>query len=221
MPNLPADPSCIIGPGETAEVVDDYWILPDGSTRETIDGCQVSPNAKLKVFVEDEPEPVRASHPAMPANEPTTVDVVEEQTLTVIDDAPPVTPDELASETSAIVVMPEPKRLPPASVDHITTVALAVGVAGVASVMGVQALQAGVNAQAQQQRKEEERKRKECSTASDTVLTEFRAQATSFQHRALPIPQDPAGLWERCDFLEERIMQVAQAARALARTRRA
>jgi hypothetical protein len=220
MPNPPADPTCIVGPGETAEVVDDYWILPDGSTRDTLDGCQVSPQARLKVFVEEDDEPPPASHPAAPANQPTAVEIADEPSAVVLEEPPTVTPDELPAETSAIVVMPEPKRLPPAA-DHITTVALAVGVAGVAGVMGVQALQAGANAQAQQQRKEEERERKQCGTASDSVLVDMRARLADFRHRSLPIVQDPAGLWERCDFLEERIAQLGQMARALAKTRRA
>ena len=220
MPSPPADPTCVVGPGETAEVVDEYWILPDGSTRDTLDGCQVSPKARLKVFVEEDDEPPPVSHPTAPANELTAVEVAEEPSAIVLEELPPVTPDDLADETSAIVIMPEPKRVPPAA-DHITMVALAVGVAGVAGVMGVQALQAGANAQAQQQRKEEERERKQCNTASDSVLVDMRARLADFRHRSLPMAQDPAGLWERCDSLEERITQLGQMARALAKTRRA
>jgi hypothetical protein len=221
MPSTPADPTCVVGPGEIAEVVDDYWILPDGSTRETLDGCQVSPKARLKVFAEEEDEPPRASHAAAPANIPTVITAPDDLTATTIDDPPSV--DELPPDTSAIVAVlpPEPERMPPSASVSVTTVVLAVGVAGVASVMGLQAVQAAGNAQGQQQRKEEERERQECGTASDSVLVDMRARLADFRHRKLSMPHDPVDLWERCDFLEERIAQLGQMARAFAKTRRA
>jgi hypothetical protein len=175
----------------------------------------------LKIFAEDEDEPPRASHAAAPANIPIVITAPDEVTTTTIDELPPV--DELPPDTSAIVAVlpPEPERMPPSASVSVTTVVLAVGVAGVASAMGLQAVQAAGNAQAQQQRKEEERERKECATASDSVLVDMRARLADFQHRTLPMPQEPANLWERCDGLEARIEQVGQMARALAKTRRA
>ena len=83
--------------------------------------------------------------------------------------------------------------------------------------MGLQAVQAAGNAQAQQQRKDEERKRQECGTASDSVLNDMRARLADFKRRSLAMPADPVGLWEECDRLMLRVEHTEQMAAALRR----
>jgi len=111
--------------------------------------------------------------------------------------------------------------MPPHSSVNSVTVALAVGVAGAAGWLGWQAVQSATVASTQAQQTQDEQRRKECATASDSVLTDFKARLADFKQRTMAMPQDPAGLWERCDFLEERIEQLWQALRIRAKTPRA
>lgn len=229
MPSQPPDAPCIVRDGETVEAVDDHWLMPDGSTRDSIEGCDISPTAILRVYVEDDPPPRPKAKPARraePLPTPATLAADPHQLTADPHQLEPVdvTPADDDQDTMAVVAAlpPDPPRMPPAAAVNPVTVALAIGVAGTAGVLGWQALQ-GQSASSQQaeQRKEEERQREQCGTASDSVLLDFRARAADFRMRELAQPDDPGELWNRCDVLEARIEQLGQASRIRAKTRRA
>jgi len=210
MLNLPVNPTCSIRDGDTVEILDDYWILPDGTTRETLEGCEVSPPFTMVVEMsEGRPHKHKSKH--KPAAE------------VIVEQPAPVTVDDLPADTTAVVAVlpPEPERMPPHSSVNPVTVALAVGVAGAAGWLGWQAMQSAAAATAQAQQQQDEQRRKACATASDSVLSDFKARLADFKRRPMPMPQDPTGLWERCDFLVERIEQLGQALRIRAKTPRA
>lgn len=222
----PNDPTCVVRAGETLEVVEDGWVLPDGTTRADLDGCDVSPAAILRVFEEDEPEPIR-SPPAVPIV-PVPVDVSPDVSPTDEPSAPPdvASPDD--QHTATIAMPPTPPRLPPESATQTTTVVMAAAAVGAAAWMGAKAIaqvaQGASSSQqrADQQRKEEERKeREQCNTASDGVLNDFRARTADLKMRRLAYCADPVELWRRCDDLEHQIDYLAAYLRARARTRRA
>jgi uncharacterized protein HemX len=208
MLNLPVDPTCSIGDGDTVEILDDYWILPDGSTRETLEGCEISPPFTMVMQMsEGRPRKHKAKH------KPVAEVIVAEPA--------PITADDVPADTTAVVAVlpPEPERMPPHSSVSPVTVALAVGVAGAAGWLGWQAMQSATAASAQAQQKQDEQRRKECATASDSVSTDFRARLATFNRAQVPQVVDPAALWQRCDALESTVDQVQLAARRIARRR--
>lgn len=230
MPSLPSDPSCVVRAGETIEVVEDYWLMPDGTTRETIAGCDISPDANMLIIAEDEDdsEP-RYSQPCVPLV-PVPVDVSPDVSPTDDSPAPPdaVSPDD--QHTATIAMVPTPPRLPPESATQMTTVVVAVAAVGAAGWLGVKALgqlangsaSNGSQNQPEQQRKEEERKeREQCATASDGMVNDFRARVADFKTRKLAQVVDPVELWQRCDVLEAQADHFARWLRARDKTRRA
>ena len=206
MLNPPVDPTCSINNGDTVEILDNYWILPDGSTRETLEGCEVSPPFTMQVSMsEGRPRKHKPKHKSI-------AEVIVEQPA-------PVTTDDVPADTTAVVAVlpPELKRMPPHSSVSPVTVALAVGVAGAAGWLGWQAMQSATAASAQAQQTQDKQRRKECATASDSKLNDFKAQLATFRCADLPQPQEPGALWERCDLLDEQLTRLA----AMLKTRRA
>ena len=230
MPSLPSDPSCVVRAGETIEVVEDYWLMPDGTTRETIAGCDISPDANMLIIAEDEDDPEqRHSPPAVPLV-PVPVDVSPDVSPTDDSPSPPdaIAPDD--QHTATVAMLPTPPRLPPESATQTTTVVVAVAAVGAAGWLGVKALghlanggsSSGSQNQPEQQRKEEERKeREQCATASNGMFNDFRARVADFKTRRLPEVVDPVDLWQRCDLLEAQADHFARWLRARAKTRRA
>jgi len=229
MPSLPSDPSCVVRAGETIEVVEDHWLMPDGTTRETIAGCDISPDANMLIIAEDEddPEP-RYSQPCVPLV-PVPVDVSPDVSPTDDSLSPPdaIAPDD--QHTATVAMLPTPPRIPPESATQTTTVVVAVAAVGAASWLGVKALgqlangsSSSANQNGEQQRKEDERKeREQCATASDGMVNDFRARLADFKTRRLSEVGDPIELWQRCDLLEAQADHLARWLRARAKTRRA
>lgn len=227
MPSPPDEP-CVVRKGERIEVTDDGWILPDGSTRETLDGCEIEAGASIIGLIEDLPKPRKRKVTSVRQPEPVSdVTVADEQTEADVVQTPPdaVSPDELHADT--VELLPDPPKLPPEAASHAVVVSVAVAAVGAAGVAGVKALAQAVNgggsngSQGQeQQRKEEERKeREQCATASDGLVNDFRARVADFKTRKLPMPVDPAELWQRCDLLDEQADQLQRWMRARAKTR--
>lgn len=229
MPSQP-DESCVVRKGERIEVTDDGWILPDGSTRETLDGCEIEQGASIIGLIEDLPKPRKRKVASVRQPEPVSdVTVADEQTEVDVVQPPPdaVSPDELHAET--VELLPEPPKLPPEAASHAVVVSVAVAAVGAAGVAGVKALAQAASGGSsngsqgqEQQRKEEERKeREQCATVSDGLVNDFRARVADFKTRKLPMPVDPAELWQQCDLLDEQADQLQRWMRARAKTRRA
>lgn len=220
MPSQPDEP-CVVRKGERIEVTDDGWILPDGSTRETLDGCEIEPGASIVGLIEDLPKPRKHKVASVHRPEP----MAEEQTSVDVVQPPPeaVSPDELHTET--VQLLPEPPKLPPEASSHaviVAAAAAAVGVAGVAGVKAIAQAASGSQSRLEQQRKEDERKeREQCATASDNLVNDFRARVADFKTRTLSMPVEPRELWQRCDLLDEQADQLQRWMRARAKIRRA
>lgn len=209
MPDLPDHPTCTVRTGERVELRRDDVLMPDGSTRTDLHGCQLESGAVLFLEYED-PTPTVPKHHAM------TTALPDEQ-------SPDDVPDSVDA-TSIVALPPEPPKMPPESAINPVTAVLAVGAAGAAGSLGLRRFRAsrpGIKAQPNTQQKERERQQAECSTRSDDVLLNFKAKAADFKTRQLPQVKEPVELWQRADALEVTIDQTQRALRAIAKTRRA
>lgn len=205
-PDLPDHPTCTIRSGERVELRRDDVLMPDGSTRTDLHGCQLESGAVLFFSYED-PPPATKHHAV-------TVALPDEKSP---DDVPDST-----DATSVVALPPEPPKLPPESAINPVTAVLAVGAAGAAGSLGLRRLRASTaTAHTNAQQKEERRQRAECATRSDSVLLDFRAHVADAKTRRLPHIVEPRELWQRADALEAQVDHLRRILRAMAKTRRA
>lgn len=208
MPDLPDDPSCIVHGGERVTVKRHHVEMPDGTTRTSIKDCKFESGAIVVAeYVERKRERKRAKLPAV-----------------VSPTAPEPLPDETTSTALVAALPPQPADVPPEAGASPLTVVLAVGVAGTAGAVALKTMRAkasGGNASQSAQQKDERRQREQCATASDSVMTDFRARTADFKRRPIAEIHEPTALWQRAEALELQVDQLQSVMRAAAKTRRA
>lgn len=208
MPDLPEHPTCVVRDGERVTIKRHHILMPDGSRRVDLTGCELQSGSVLVIEY-------RQGHGRR-----------HKHVVTIPADPSPTEVAPSLDATSVVAVVPASIDTTVASHGNVDplVVALAVGGVGVAGAVGWRAMRgAGGSGRPQinAQQQEQERQRAECATKSDSVLLDFRAHAADFKTRNVASINEPIELWKRADMLDAQLAELQLAMRALAKTRRA
>lgn len=223
MKDLPTDPTCVVGPGQSITILQEGYRLPDGTTTTSIDNCTFESGSSVVMEDPEPPAPGAAPPVTLPAADtpviptylpksfspPTdegSVDSPLEQTAVVISASTPTSTSPTTSSDSEV-----PGALVVAAVAAVAVTA--------AAASGVRGKGRGQKSKTTQQRQQErERQQKECTTKSDRVSSKIQDLIDMAQRshtNSLEI-RDPVELYEA---IEEVDLEVASLSRMVKKRR--
>lgn len=214
MKDLPTDPTCVVGSGQSITILQEGYRLPDGTTTTSIDNCTFESGSS--VVMEDPEPPVPEASPVTPVTLPATITPVI-PTYLPKSFSPPIdegSVDNPLEQTAVVISIGAPVITSPATPSD-SEVPGALVVAAVAAVAVTAAATSGVRGKGrgqksrttQQRQQERERQQKECTTKSDRVSSKIQDLVDMAQRsrtNSLEI-RDPVELYEAIEEVDQEV----------------